>query len=507
MKDLQELVDNIRLSHSRDFTPVGLAKGDTNKTDELFQLIQERQVKSDLEAFKVLYPNKKTKVPNSAYRNVKCALKERLLHSLLLSSLDVDASDRQNAFIKAHKYFAASQLLIAQSAKTAATDFLLKVLQISEQFEFIELAASACRQLSTIFATRIGSYKEYNDYLQKSIGYEQLNTLELKAERYYHELIIHFVNSLSPNKSLRAKAKRYQKELEQEASARSSYKAELYLMLIRLFYHTSVNDYHLVADICDQAVSYFSNKAYEARTPIQIALHHKVVCCMMTGQLDQAKAHLQESHKLLHAGDFNWFRDLEYLLLIALREEDHESAQSIYYKATNHPRFEFLPEQVKEMWTFYQGYLGLLLLAGKLDRRKQRKLRIQHFLNSMPVFSKDKRGLNIGILIVQFCYLVLDKKYNQAIERTEALKRYCSRYLFSEDTFRSYHFIKALLAIPKGNFHQAAVGRHAQKHLEKLKETPSSKTLEHHKLEVLPYERLWAIVFNSLDLQIIKVKK
>jgi len=132
------------------------------------------------------------------------------------------------------------------------------------------------------------------------------------------------------------------------------------------------------------------------------------------------------------------------------------------------------------------------------------KFKLGKFLNSVPVFSKDKRGLNIPILIIQILFMIIRKDYDNAINRIEAIEKYCVRHLRMDEHFRSNCFIKMLLEIPKSSFHQAAVKRKTQKLLDKLKATPQQVVNQIHEIEIIPYEVIWDYIMESMETKFYK---
>ena len=125
--------------------------------------------------------------------------------------------------------------------------------------------------------------------------------------------------------------------------------------------------------------------------------------------------------------------------------------------------------------------------------------RLKKFLNDIPIFSRDKRGYNIPVLIIQILFLIVNKKYERLSDRMEAIEKYTTRYLKKNENFRSNCFIKMLLQIPKRNFHRVAVERHAKKYRDKLKSVPLSIANQAYEVEIIPYAHLWEYVLESLD--------
>ena len=117
----------------------------------------------------------------------------------------------------------------------------------------------------------------------------------------------------------------------------------------------------------------------------------------------------------------------------------------------------------------------------------------------MPIFSKDKRGLNISILIVHVLFLLLRKKYDEIIDRVDALSQYKHRHLRDDASMRSNFFINMLLQVPKRDFHPRAAERHAEPWIKKLQQTPINIAEQGIEVEVIPYEALWDMVIDILE--------
>ena len=136
-----------------------------------------------------------------------------------------------------------------------------------------------------------------------------------------------------------------------------------------------------------------------------------------------------------------------------------------------------------------------------LDENSKSNFKIGKFLNEVPVFSKDKRGLNVSIIIVQIMLLLKQKKYNAIIDKMAGLERYSSRYLNMFNTYRCNCFIKMLLQLEKRSFHPIAVQRHTEKYMEKLQKVPLEKSEAVLEMEIIPYDTLWKMILKLLAKQ------
>jgi hypothetical protein len=162
-----------------------------------------------------------------------------------------------------------------------------------------------------------------------------------------------------------------------------------------------------------------------------------------------------------------------------------------------------LPAHYHEHWKIFETYLHYFIAINEIkpDLQSQRRFgtfRPGKFLNEVPVYSKDKRGSNITILVLQVLFLIKERKYEEVSDKLESLKYYSHRYLRKDETYRSNVFIHMLMQLPKGHFNKKAVERHADKYILKLKGMPLELSSQSVELEIVPYEKLWKFVITSL---------
>jgi hypothetical protein len=141
--------------------------------------------------------------------------------------------------------------------------------------------------------------------------------------------------------------------------------------------------------------------------------------------------------------------------------------------------------------------MGLLAEAAQEKRFSQ--FRVGRFLNETPIFSQDKRGVNVSILLLQILFLVAKQDFGAVYEKMDAVEQYARRHLYRKESLRSFYFIKALLELPKGGFHRVAVERKAAKYLDKMFAYPLEDAgSSNFVTEIIPYEVLWAQILNHL---------
>lgn len=126
---------------------------------------------------------------------------------------------------------------------------------------------------------------------------------------------------------------------------------------------------------------------------------------------------------------------------------------------------------------------------------KRRPIQSTQIYEWVTHFSRDKLGLNLSILIVQFSYLLQKGDFEKVAEKMEMLQSYRSRYLAKNKVhFRSNIFLKMLFFYAKYyNDRKKLIWRTDKLRQElKLHRESAYLTIETH--EVIPYEVLWDLL-------------
>jgi hypothetical protein len=149
----------------------------------------------------------------------------------------------------------------------------------------------------------------------------------------------------------------------------------------------------------------------------------------------------------------------------------------------------------------FHAYFALLIKAGVLEQAPNHPpFRLGKFLNQVPEFSKDKKGMNISILIIQALILLADRKYDAFLDRLECLRVYNYKHLAKDhDLFRASTFIKMLQLIPKAHYDRERLEWRGKRYLEKMDIPREQLPISATDLEIIPFEDLWEIVLHMMD--------
>ncbi len=215
-------------------------------------------------------------------------------------------------------------------------------------------------------------------------------------------------------------------------------------------------------------------------------------------EFEKAKKCLDKAVALSPNNSINWFIVYEYYILFSFRVKAFSSTDTIIQSIYANKHLSRMPPQIQERWRIYEAYTQYLIAIKKLDGRKSRKFRLHKFLNEVPIYSRDKRGTNITILILHILFMLEQKDYSRIYDRIEALKLYHRRYLRHNDTLRSNCFIRMLVLLIETDFHRERMEHRAKRYLKKMQSRPIATASQSTELEIIPYPVLWQYVLDSL---------
>ncbi len=474
---------------------------------QLYDLIAEGKVDSDEQAMALLYPNKPDS--NISYQRIKKALRDYLLQMLLVIDLQQPHyNPRQRTYFDLCKKWGSVKILLGKNAHRATLQLAEEVFKAAIRYDFTDMALDMVRTMRLYYGSIEGNVKKYEHYGQRVRHLEEAFRYENLAEELYTDLVIRYVNDKSTKREVPEIARQYFSQIADALERYDTYRLHFTGRLIEIIIYTSINDYRKTIEICDKAIRFFEAKDYVANVPLQAFLYQEMVCYVQLRDYECGRRAAERGLQLLEQGSFNWFKYQELFLILSLHAKEYQEAYRTYKSTVRHRRFGGLPEGIRQIWKIFEAYLFYLIQIGRIEPDPNEstinRLRIMRFLNDVPIFSKDRRGMNIPILIFHILYLILTKDYDAVIDRMEAIKKYTTRYLKRDDNYRSNCFIRMLLVMPDVGFHRAAVIRHAEPHVKMLRRVPLDFANQSHDIEIIPYEDLWEMALDSLENTIYK---
>lgn len=468
---------------------------------KFYQGLVDGDFDSDESAQKILYPEN----PKSgSYRKLKSLLKNRLKNSVLL--FDEKKSTKtpyQRAYYQSYKEWAMVKILLGQNAREAAVDVAEDILNKAIKFEFSDLAMEVSSVLRLHYGARLGNKERFDHYNAIFKKYQKIYWQEEQAQELYIDLIVNYVNNRSSNQEKQRIANQALVILDAEEISLKTRQYLLCYYLIKVMAQTSVYNYKAALDICEEAIAIFKSKGFDVNLPLQIFYYQKLLCCIQLGTYEAGKEVAETCLGLIEKGSFNWFKCYELYVILALYNDNYQQALDIYETVIRHPRFEFLPANIIEIWKIYQAYLHFLFLIKKVLHTPSSiggatEFNLSTLLAEIEYFSKDKSGMNAAIIVIQILILLVEGDYGLADSRIDAARKYRYRHLNDEFTQRTSIFFRILGKIPLGEFKHDKVNAKAAKLQKEFANIPIELASQEVEVEIIPYEKLWQLVLSTL---------
>ena len=442
MEILKELVHILSLNKTKKIRQYGFLQDETGRLLAFYQGLLKDKWNTDEEAAQKLLG---LDAKHKTYRRLKNNLREELLDALLFIE-NAGQNEFQMAFYDNYKKWAQLAFLRHQQAKSTALSLAKKVLKKAIEYDMTVLVLEIARQLRKSNAAYIGNEKDYKYYSDLIDEYLIVLQLEIEVESIFYNI---------NKKSVKSKAKDislfelfyddYEKVKIHYGKVKSMY-YHFYVALIGISLYMSRNDFVTTKAICINTIKYFEEKGTRYRASIFIFLYQLIICEVQLKEFSAAEKSIKRCYALAPKGKHGYFRTLENHLILSLHSGEYQQAYDLLQTAKKTKGFKFLLPTVKERWILHEAYVQFLVEVGKAkgNPAQDKKFKLQKFLNEIPTFTQDKRGMNIPVLLLQVLFLWSRKDFDHAYQRIENLKKYNSRYLNEEDTMRTTYFIKML---------------------------------------------------------------
>lgn len=467
---------------------------------EIFERIRERINLTDEDIFEELefnYPSD----PN--YRRYKRELKTKFTQEILhYTPTYVKFYPHYANYFLCNQLYACVISLKGMSKLTIANSLSEKLLRKAKQYHFTNIIADVSLMLAKYYRTKVPDQEKAEAYEKDCLEATRLLQYERDAELKYSRILSQYIDTKN-NKPLVSKlANEYVSELTWIAQQKlPSPKFYLFFYLLKTLVAEGVGDFEQSLIYSKEGLTFFEELGYDHRQGKRVFVWNVSNCLLQLGHYSAAKKYLEKSLKLVIEGRENWFMALRLQMQIFIHEQNYSDACRCLSEMLNESTFSDLPSYKKDLYNLFQAYLDFLAMVGMVPAVPvPTRFKINKFINEVPEFDRDNRGMKIPLIIAQLLYFIYDRNYDAMEQRLDALKQYCSIHLRRESpNFRSNCFIKMLLTIPVNDFNPVAVRRKAEKFVKRLEYVPFAISQQPAEIEIVPYEHLWEIVLTYLS--------
>ena len=497
MEILQELVHILTMNKTKKIRQYGFLQDETGRLLAFYEGLAKDKWNTDEEAAQDLLG---LDAKHKTYRRLKNNLREELLDALLFIE-NKGNNDFQVVFYDSYKKWAQLAFLRHQQAKNTALVLAKKILKKAIEYDMTVLILEVARWLKGTNAAHLGIEKEYQYYSDLVKEYLTVFHLEIEVEGLFYDINIGYVKSKAKNINLFKTFYKDYNKMKVHYGKVNSFFYHFYTSLIGITLFMSKDDFFETKSICSDTVEYFETKGVRYKGSIHIFLYQSIVCDIQLKDFSSAKKSVEKCYTLTKKGTHYHFRTLENHLILSCYTKEYDQAYDLLQTAKKTKGFKFLLPTVKERWILHEAYVQFLVEVGKAkgNPAQDKKFKLQKFLNEIPTFTQDKRGMNIPVLLLQVLFLWSRKDFDHAYQRIENLKKYNSRYLNEEDTMRTTYFIKMLSVAATEGFAPRATKKATASLYQEMTSREIVFANQSAELEYIPYEELWAIGMEILE--------
>ena len=505
MRDLQELVSVVNRYKTRKIEIIGnVAK--SGKTENIYQefykLLCAGKFSSDEEAANYFgYKNPSDK----GFRRLKSGLQKRIVNSAMFIDQDSQFdSERHKIYFRCSKIWVAARAISSKTAFNVAYNLAESIVKDLVKIEAIDLLYLVLDYIKLKSAFIKGDQKKFEYYNELSNQCLKQLQEEHIAKTNYSKMMIKLVKSKKYDQELVDEIRGYFEELKQIKNPKSTCMFLANYYIIGIASEMTAQNHVKAIEICDEAIKEYGKNEFHVKSTLAAFYHQKAACLISVDKLEDAEKEIQECTNLLTAGSFNWYKDRELSICLFFHQKKFQQGFEVFLEARYHPNFNSLNAINIEQWKLTEAWMHFFIKHELIQLNKDqeeilKKFRINKFLNDVPLYSKDKSGMNIHLIILQILFALQDKKYGLITDRIDALKKYQSRYLKKDDNYRSNIIIRMLISMGEASFHKSATIRKTNKLWEQLQNVPSNLVDTNIHVEKVPYEMIWNAVLEYLD--------
>ncbi|MEL6275873.1 MAG: hypothetical protein AAFU03_12290, partial [Bacteroidota bacterium] len=472
------------------------------KINRLYEYLKSTNLPNDNEAAVLLYGKGKSK-SYGPYKKIKHFLKYELINAAtaITPGEKVSESDRIGTALYCNRMLSMGSILMYKGASKVAVELLEQAFNIADRFNLVIQASESSSELMRLYSQNLYDKKKFDFYQEQAARYQNLRHAIFLIEKEL-TTVRGMIQDNIDNGEVAAfaaqKSEEYRYLLNEYEDVRI-YAAYYYMNISGLF---AAYDYQRAAENSRKALSFFESRGLATNQQSQVFRSTLITSYVQLGEYQLGSKLLNETMNIVPKNGMNYFKMIEHGMLLSMRSGRYQAAYEWFAKVDQKAMRATLSAGYAEYFPLYQGYLFFLVGLGKImvhaDDETFSKFRMGRFMNETVNFSRDKRTMNVHLLIIQMLYYTVHGQYTRALDRVEGIQRYCSRHLRRNDSFRSNCFLKMLLELPINGFHRAAVERKAEKWRSKLAEVPFDIVSQSHEMEIIPYETLWDLVVESL---------
>jgi hypothetical protein len=478
--------------------------GNGDLVDNFYNLLQDEPDLDKDEIARRLYGKDSTEKDNR-FRKLKQRLTRRMANTVFfIDPKDNQFTDLQKAYYLANREYALAKILTGRRAAAAADHFMRKVYKRSRKYELTDLLLLSTAFLRGQYAYRLEFRSQYTHFRDEYLRARKLYNQENDIQMAYEEVVVGYGVSAEARKETLALVDESLEYLHTTyPEMEYTYRVIINYFALRCLSHELRGDVPGLLVTLEEGLRLVENKPYTANVPRSYFYLNKMIVYIIQKDYPNGSTTSASAFALLKPGRANWYKFKELEFLLAMHTAHYAEALAVYHSVAEFSSLSSTPKRYQDRWLLNRAYIYYLEAVGKLDFGDAKdpwgKFRLNKFLNNVPAFSRDKKGMNIPVLILQIVYSIALKRFALTVDRIEAIEKYRSRHIKRDESYRANLFVRILLQFPIVAFHSNGVRRKTEKDLKLLHDNPIDLANQSLEMEILPYETIYELALEGLS--------
>lgn len=495
MKELKNLA-RIVTSRRMTFPPLlDFDAGDKMKENRLVTTLVSGDEQTRMQLVKTLY-NQVTVGNEASFRKLHSRVMSKLLNNLyFLDHSDVRHIVSRRYELECLDLLHKASILYTEGEYPLTTRLLVRCLRAAQTDDFTAYAVQSARLLRTLYAEQ-RQRKSYRSISKILAQVQQVRSWEEEAENIYSDVRLAMASTVKARRGLLPKISEHLARLEVLHRQAKTFNTGNYLYQVRLVQQELLGNYAEIIKITAEAARQLKvGKLNPRRFDVRFNHFMSVYAHLLSRQAEKGLKLAATYDKDFHPSSGNWFYFQEHYLLLALHAGVYAQARQVLQTATGSVSFGKQRAAAQERWELFRAYVDFVLPPARATLVQRRQM--ARWALTIPEYSRDKRGHNVAILVMQVLYFLRQRDLEAVLMRADRLRKYQQRHLREAANLRTRLFLRLLLLIVEQDFDPERSARQAQPLLLQLEQAPPPGEA-FAEVEIIPYETLWQLALREL---------
>ena len=465
------------------------------KENKLVSALTDDNEASRVQLVRAIYGNQ-TASNEASFRKLHSRVVNKLLNHLYF----LDHSDQRHLISRRYELECLGLLhkavvLYNEGSYSWTARLLTKCLELSQRDGFTRYAVHAASLLRVLHVQK-QQRPEYRAILKKIAELKTTRSYEEEAEDIYNEARLAGVGTVKARRALLPLMPEYLSRMEALHRQAKTFNTGNYVYQMRILQQELTGNYAEIIKITAEAAQQLKKGKLNAhRFDVRFNHFMSVYAHLLSRQAEKGLKLAATYDKDFHPSSGNWFYFQEHYLLLALHAGKYVQARQVLQTATGSASFGKQREAAQQRWELFRAYVDFVLPPARptLVRRRQ----MAQWALTIPEYSRDKRGHNVAIMVMQVMYFLRQRDLEAVLLRVDRLRKYQQRHLREAANLRTRLFLRLLLLVVEQEFDPERAAHAARSLLKQLREVPPPGEA-FAEVEIIPYDTLWQLALHEL---------